>query len=56
MRGWTPAGYNPAGPVNWQALIENADFVLPLRNTPDHGETPLGLDSLSLWSDGSYRS
>ena len=48
--GWV----QPAAPVNWKALIDNADFVLPLSNTPDDGET-LGLRSLTLWSDGSYR-
>ena len=49
--GWV----TPAAPVNWKALIDNADFVLPLSNTPHDGET-LGLRSLTLWSDGSYRS
>ncbi|MCY4360621.1 MAG: cadherin-like beta sandwich domain-containing protein, partial [Gammaproteobacteria bacterium] len=49
--GWV----QPTAPVNWQALIDNADFVLPLNATPADGDPPTGLDSLTLWSDGSYR-
>ena len=49
--GWAA----PAAPVNWQALLDNAGASLALGATPDAGESPTGLASLSLWSDGAYR-
>lgn len=49
--GWV----TPSAPVNWQALLDNADFVLPLTRTAAGEPTPTGLDSLTLWSDGAYR-
>lgn len=50
--GWVA----PSVSVNWQALLDDADFVLPL--TPAHATdaAPTGLASLSLWSDGAYRN
>ncbi len=49
--GWAA----PAAPVNWQALLDNAGAALALGAAPDAGESPTGLASLSLWSDGAYR-
>ena len=45
----------PAAPVNWQALLDNAGTSLALGAAPHAGESPTGLASLSLWSDGAYR-
>ena len=49
--GWVA----PSAPINWQALLDNADFVLPLTRTSAGEPAPTGLDSLTLWSDGAYR-
>ena len=45
----------PAAPVHWQALLDNAGASLALGAAPHAGESPTGLASLSLWSDGAYR-
>ena len=50
--GWA----TPSGSVNWQALLDNADFVLPLTHAQDTDAAPTGLASLTLWSDGAYRN
>ena len=49
--GWVA----PAAPVHWQALLDNAGAALALGAAPHAGESPTGLASLALWSDGAYR-